>query len=238
MRRSFSHRPCFLKSSRLWHSTSVCHLSLQKRLVMFTTTHFKPWPLTSACNWRNSSKWQDALAGLGPVETLLPATVTVTRVTFASAQRAELCRPPSHSVSHLRPICSGLERAGLLLLPNENGFRAAIAGTSQIPNRKAAKWKDRGLGTGLFPSLAPAVWALQAWFWLFGDLSHSLEFPVFWFPSLWNEEDNITVPTLHCCHGEEMGWSLWKGVWPVVKPCIWWVDKLATLRNWCGSVVT
>lgn len=91
------------------------------------------------------------------METLLPATVTVTRVTFTSAQGAELCRHPSHPVFHLSPICSWLERAGLLLLPNENGFKAAIAGTSQIPNRKAAKWKDRGLSTGLFPSLAPAV---------------------------------------------------------------------------------
>lgn len=137
---------------------------------MYTTTHFKPWPLTSTCNWRNSSKWQDALAGLGPVETRLPATVTVTTVAFTSAQGAVLCRHPSHPVSHLSPICSGLERAGLLHLPNENGFRVAVAGISQILNRKVAKWKDHGLSAGLLSKFScccqsPSGLVLTLW-WL------------------------------------------------------------------------
>lgn len=44
----------------LWHFTSMHYLSLQKRSAGYTATRFKPWPLTSTCNWRHSSKWQNA----------------------------------------------------------------------------------------------------------------------------------------------------------------------------------
>lgn len=184
---------------------------------MYTTTHSKLWPLTSTCNWRNSSKWQNALAGLGPMETLLPATVTVTAGAFTAAQESVLCRHPSHPVSCINPVCSGLERDGLLLLPNENGFRAAVAGANQILNRKVATWKDLGLNIGLFLSVGAAARAPQVWFWLYCDLSLSLEFPVSQFPSLWNGDDNTAVPSSHCCHGDEM--SAWRGVWPVASLC-------------------
>lgn len=120
---------------------------------MYATTHFKPWPLTSACNWKNSSKWQNALAGLGPAESLVPAAVTVTTVALTSAPESVLSRHPGHPVSHLSPVCSGLERSCISLPPpfyfsKWEWIQSIDSRYQPIQNREAATWKGHGLSIG------------------------------------------------------------------------------------------
>lgn len=69
------HRPGSQGSLWLWHFTSM-HSTWVYEISRHTATRFKPWPLTSTCNWRHSSKWENALAGPGPVESYkLPPAV-------------------------------------------------------------------------------------------------------------------------------------------------------------------
>lgn len=101
---------------------------------MYTATHFKPRPLTSTCNWRHSSKWQHALAGLGS------AGVSVTTSCQQQLQQHLLQQASLYCVDirttpvfHLCPFFSGSKKSSLLLLlPNEKGFGGGWGGT-QVP---------------------------------------------------------------------------------------------------------
>lgn len=142
----------------LWHFTSMHYLSLQKRSAGYTATRFKPWPLTSTCNWRHSSKWQNALAGPGPVESVFPPAVSSDYHWTCSSKRSLSCVGFRVTpVSHLSPIFSGFTRSGLcphLLNKKRIGGKACSAGSlMQSPGVKVGS-KSWGLVDS--PSLGPA----------------------------------------------------------------------------------
>lgn len=141
----------------VWHFTSMHYLSLQKRSAGYTATRFKPWPLTSTCNWRHSSKWQNALAGPGPVQSVFPPAVSSDYCWTCSSKRNLSCRGFRVTpVSHLSPIFSGFMRSGLcphLLNKKRIGGMSFSAGSlMQSPGVNVAS-KSRGLVDS--PSLGP-----------------------------------------------------------------------------------
>lgn len=122
-------------SFQLSRFLGLAHLSLWKRLVVYTVTWFKPWPLTSTCNWRHSPKRQNTVAGPGLAE-----SVTTNRQHCTQQVLLQLGSPycvgiRAASASQNSPVFSESKRSCFHLLPNEKGCGEEEASTSHTQDK-------------------------------------------------------------------------------------------------------